>query len=177
VKKLTIPSLLILVGVICTGCPFSSPYGLEAEPKEKVRQELLGTWVWNTPSDSIPLTIHLGKRTDYEYRLTIRGDLRQMIRTWTPETDSITLTAFTSKVAHQTFMNVISQSQYFLVQYKLEDGLLTLLPLSNDFNNKLIRDHKALKEIVSDHMKSGSPMYDQLTTIRGLVKQSLIIND
>jgi len=169
--KLFAPVMLLAICFLCYGCPFGSPYALEEQPKEKVQEKLLGQWIKFNEQDSTAIVLNISKKSDLEYRINIRGDLRKLIPTWAPGTDSIALTGFTSTVDGHKFFNILSQGQYYLVKMLLDDEILYLLPLSDKFTNSIIRNNQALKEMVSTHLKSNFPMYDDITTARGLVKQ------
>lgn len=169
-KSLT-PLLLLAICFMCMGCPFGSPYALDEQPKEKIRSTLLGRWRWTNEKDSVYYTFDINRKNDYEYRILIMGNLKTLIQTWAPERDSIAVSGFTTTVDGNLFMNVLSQTQYYLVHVKLEEGLLSLMPLSDQFSFAIIRNSQALKQLLSAYMKVNVPFYDQQTIIKGLVRE------
>jgi len=155
-----------LICLLLCGCPYSSVYQLDDSPSVYVDEGLVGKWAtYVTPPNGgrpEPVKMILNRRSDFEYDIAFIGFINELKSFRVVSSDSIKGTAFLSDVSGRRFLNIIIRSQVYIAELKIKDDKLSVLPLSEHFTAKLIRNNTALRNSVDVHYKvNARPMLDQ----------------
>ncbi len=176
--------ILLLFVVACTlcGCPYSSAYNLDSVPTLYVEDALTGTWLaliqkkGRTAREATrqeAITVSLSKKTDKEYNISFTGYLEDLKPFNMVKSDSINGIAFMSSVDGRQFLNIRIYSRVYIAELILQDDKLSLLPLAEQFTNKMIRNSETLKTCVSVHYKTRvHPVFDDDFCLTDMVKMS-----
>jgi len=179
-KKATFILLLFVLACTLCGCPYSSAYNLDSEPTIYVEDALTGTWLafiqkkGRTSRDATrqeAIAVSLSKRTETEYNISFTGYLEDLKPFNMVKADSITGTAFMSTVDGRQFLNIRIYARIYIAELILKDDKLSLLPLAEQFTNKIIRNCENLKTSVSVHYKTRvHPVFDEDFCLTDMVK-------
>jgi hypothetical protein len=168
--------LFLLSSVLCA-CPFSSVYKLDETPSIYVEDDLLGKWatyVKRPDSDKDkeePVKLILSRKSDTEYNIAFIGYLKELRPFNVVTSDSIKGTAFMSTVGGNQFLNINIKSQNFIAQLKVKDDKLSLLPLSEHFTSKMIRNNTDLRNCLEIHYKTRvHPMLDEDFCLKDMMR-------
>jgi len=155
-----------LVSTLLCACPYSSVYQLDDTPTVYVDEGLVGKWAtFVTPPNGSrpePVKMILNRKSDFEYDIAFIGFVNELRPFRVVSSDSIKGTAFLSDVNGHRFLNINIKSQVYIAELKIKDDKLSVLPLSEHFTSKLIRNNTALRNSVDVHYKVNvHPMVDQ----------------
>ncbi len=169
--------LLFFLSVSLCSCPYSSAYNLDEVPTIYVEDNLLGNWITliKSPGSNQEKTIKLilSKRTDTEYNISFTGDLEALRPYNIIRSDSITGTAFMSIVGTNQFLNINIYAKIYIVQLKLKDDKLSILPLAEHFTGKMILNSNALRNSVEFHYKTRvHPILDDDFCLHEMIKMN-----
>lgn len=150
-------SLFILVGVLLCGCPYSSVYQLDDSPSVYVDEGLIGKWATfvTAPNGSRPEPVKmiLNRKSDFEYDIIFIGFVNELKPFRVLSSDSVKGTAFLSDISGRRFLNINVKSQVYIAELKYKDDKLSVLPLSEHFTSKMIRNNSSLRNSVDIHYK------------------------
>ncbi|MBK7433091.1 MAG: hypothetical protein IPI66_03755 [Chitinophagaceae bacterium] len=174
-KKTTIIGWGFLLSTVLCACPFSSVYQLEDEPSAYVEDQLLGKWAafMNSPSGNKPEPVKmiLSKKSDMEYEIDLIGFVHELRSFRVSNTDTLKGTAFLSYIDGRKFFNIHIRSQVYIAELRIKDDKLSLLPLSEHFTAKMIRNNSALRKSVEIHYKTRvMPMLDDDFCIKDMIR-------
>jgi len=160
------------------GCPYESPYAIDAAPKEYADDELVGKWagfvtrptVENEFAES-PVKVIFEKRSDMEYDVAITGYIDELKKYRVVENDTIHGTAFISIVDGREFVNTFIKGRYYIAEVRKDKSSFSLLTLAEKFTNKYIKNSDQLRQAISVHYKTKpEPVYDDWFIARNLQK-------
>lgn len=168
--------LLFILSALLCGCPYDSPYSLDQEPAQNIDESLLGKWATfvkksgNAPySKEEPVKVIFSKRTDIEYDIAITGYIDEMKPYHLVANDSIKCIGFLSNVAGRQFLNAFIHGKVYLAEIKKNNDNISILPLSEYFTSKLIKNSRELRSAVEFHYYIKlTPAYDQLFCLKDL---------
>ena len=174
-KKIAPISLLFFVSVLLCSCPYSSPYQLDESPGIDVENELMGNWaaIVKKPGSGKeePIKLILSKKSDTEYNIAFTGNLDELKPFKLVYKDSVTGTAFMSTVGGNQFLNITIKGTTYIVELKLKNGKLSLLPLAEHFTSKMVQNNSELRNCVEFHYKTRvHPIYDDDFCLKEMVK-------
>lgn len=149
-KLLTHCCLTVLAATLC-GCPYSSPYPLDATATEPVRTQLLGSWNYISEVNKEQTIVTISQKTDTDYSIALSGSIAAF--TSLSLKNLISGTGFTSTVDSNHFLNIFYNSRWYIVHLIEKNNKLSLLPLTEHFTNKIITNSIGLRTALSYHMK------------------------
>lgn len=160
--------------VLC-GCPYSSAYKLDEQPTENIDESLLGKWAVFIKKPGKykeePVKLNIEKKNDQEYSVSITGYIDEIKPYIIFADDSIKGTATLSTAVNKRFMNLFIKDRTYLVEVKMENGSLSLLPLSEHFTAKMIKSSAALRIALEFHYKTRlNPMYDDDFCLKDMIR-------
>jgi hypothetical protein len=176
--KTVVHALAILfLSTILFGCPYSSPYAINnPDTAEPINQNLIGTWatfitdpVSNNPE---PVKLIVTPNTNTEYNIALLGNMKLFAQITRLKVDTLKGTAVAATVLNKQFISCTMMGRVFIAEVKLKpDGMADVLPLSEHFTSKIIRNSTELKTMLELHYKSrANPMYDDDLALRDLVR-------
>ena len=168
-------SLLFSLAVLLCACPYSSPYQLDDTSNIYVEDDLLGSWATfvkkPVSGKDEPVKLILSKKNETEYNIAFTGYLNELKPFKVVDKDSISGTAFMSTVAGKQFLNISIKGSIYIVELKLKDGSLSLLPLVEHFTGKMIKNNAELRACVELHYKTRvHALYDDDFCLKDMVK-------
>ncbi len=174
---LSIISLLSLSVILCS-CPYDSPYNLDPEPVQHIDESLLGKWATfvkksgNAPgSKEDPIKVIISKRTDVDYDIAITGYIDELKPYHLVSNDSIKGTGYLSEVAGKQFLNAYIHGKVYIAEIKKDKSTISILPLSEYFTSKLIKNSKELRKAVEFHYRVKlKPAHDEMFCLKNLQK-------
>lgn len=173
-KKIRVLSMSLPVMIMLYGCPYSSPYKLDAEPQMVTDDAILGNWetVINTEySKEQQVKMSIGKKSEMEYSITFTGYLNDTKNPGYMKEDSVKGTAFISMVNDLPFLNISINGQTFIARMIYENNKLTLLPLAEKFTAKYVKTNAELRTVVEFHFKTRlQPVYDEASSLKEMVR-------
>ena len=105
-RKITALFLLPIVSIVLWGCPYDSPYGIDATAQENIDENLLGSWAtlvskptYDQQHVEDPVKIIFSKNTDLEYNIAITGYIGELKPYHVITNDTIKGTAYISTVS------------------------------------------------------------------------------
>ncbi|UEG50905.1 hypothetical protein LK994_05385 [Ferruginibacter lapsinanis] len=168
--KRTLHSIsFIIVSVLLTACPYSSPYPLDESPQQSIDESYLGKWatmvtkiIDDRHSKIEPVKVILTKKDDMEYNVAITGYIDEFVKYRIVTDDTIKGTAFLSTAVNKQFLNIDIAGRIYLAEVKKDDGTFSIYPLSDYFTNKMIKSTPALRNALEFHYKTRlNPSYDE----------------
>lgn len=177
-KQILSITLLYTLSVFLCGCPYDSPYNLDQEPLQNIDESLLGKWATfvkksgNAPgSKEEPVKIIFSKRNDAEYDIAITGYIDELKPYHAVANDSIKGTGYLSDVAGKQFLNAYIHGKVYIAEITKDKGTIAILPLSEYFTSKLIKNSKELRIAVEYHYRIKlTPGYDAMFCLKNLQK-------
>jgi hypothetical protein len=170
--------LLIALSIGLCGCPYDSFYGIDETPQMPVDTDLLGKWaafitkpdVDNTTKDEL-VKIIFTERNSQEYNFAITGYIDEMQPYHLIENDTIKGTAYLSSLKQKLFLNARIKGKIFIAEVKKQNRGFSILPLSEGFTGKLIKNSKELRIAIGFHYDTRvAPAYDETFTVKNLQK-------
>jgi hypothetical protein len=68
-------------------------------------------------------------------------------------------------------MDLTIKSEHYIAEIKMENGKLSILPLSEHFTNRIVRSNDQLKQAIFLHFKTRLyPLYEEAFCLREMVK-------
>ena len=168
--------LLSIIAVILCGCPYDSPYNIDEAPVQNIDESLLGKWATFIKksgnaaySKEEAVKIIFSKRTDVDYDIAITGYIDELKPYHLIENDSIKGTGYLSDAAGRQFLNAFIHGKVYIAEVKKDNGTISILPISEYFTSKLIKNSKELKAALEFHYKVKlTPAYDQMFSLKNL---------
>lgn len=176
-KNLSIALLFLLI-VFLYGCPYESPYAIDAAPQQYIDEELLGKWAAFVPRPSDdrhykeePVKLIVEKRTDMEYDVSITGYISELKVYHVISNDTIKGTAFISTVAKKEFLNTFINGRYYLSEVVKDKNGFSVFTLSEQFTNKYVKSSAVLRNAIEVHYQyKANPSYDDWFVLKNLQK-------
>ena len=170
--------LLISISFFLYGCPYDSSYNMDITPQQNIDESLLGNWTTYTRKyddeqqmREEPVKIIFEKRTEMEYNISITGYIDELKPYRVIVNDSIKGTAYLSFAAGRQFLNAFIHGKVYIAEIKKESSQLSILPLSEYFTSKLIKNSTELRTAVEFHYKvAARPAYDHSFCLKKLQK-------
>lgn len=160
--------------VFLYGCPYSSPYKLDAEPSVTTDDAILGNWetvITAEHSNEQQVKMSIGKKSEMEYSVSFTGYLNDSKYPGFMKEDSVSGTAFISMVNELPFLNISINGQNFIARMIYENNKLTLLPLAEKFTAKYVKTSAELRTVVEFHFKTRlKPEYDEASSLKEMVR-------
>ena len=174
-KVLPIFFLLTLTVFLC-GCPYDSPYNIDEAPLQNIDESLLGKWATfiKKSSDDLhsaeePVKVIFEKRTAMDYNIAITGYINELKPYHIVENDSIKGIAYLSAVGNKQFLNAYIHGKVYIAEVIKDGSKLSILPLSEYFTSKLIKNSKELRTAVEYHCKVKiTPAHDPFFSLKNL---------
>ncbi len=174
-RTLHLFSLLILT-VLLTACPYSSPYSLDEIPQQSIDESYLGKWatlvtkiIDDRHSKTEPVKIIFTKKDEMEYNVAITGYIDEFVKYRIVTDDTIKGTAFLSTAADKQFLNIAIAGRTYLAEVKKDEGTFSIYPMSDYFTNKMIKSGMALRNALEFHYKTRlKPSYDDEFMLKDL---------
>lgn len=155
-------------------CPYSSSYKLDAEPGVMIDESFIGKWatfVANSSGNELPMKMIVDKKNDFEYNISFTGNIKDLKRYNVVKEDTVKASAFISEAASRRFLNVEIRGLYYIVEFIYKDDKVTLLPLSDHFTSRLVRNNNELKISLEQHYKTRLyPLYDDDFCLRQMMR-------
>lgn len=171
-----IPTLLLAGCTILYGCPYSSSHQLDDAPAIYTEDILMGNWAATVKKSSSgraePVKMILSKKTETEYAVAFTGAIKELKPFRVVKSDTIHATAFMSTLSGGTqILNIKIGGKTYLAELKYEKEKLSLLPLSEHFTSRIVKNNAALRTSVEVHYKTRSrPAYDEDFCLKNMVK-------
>lgn len=164
--------------ILLWGCPYDSPYGIDAVPQQYIDEALLGKWAafvqrpsYENEYKESPVKIIFEKRSDMEYDLSITGYIGELRNYRVIDNDTIKGTAYLSLVDGRQFLNTFIKGKMYIAEIKRENNAVSILTLAEHFTSKYIKNSNELRNALSIHYKTRSgPMYDEWFVAKNLQK-------
>ena len=177
-KQILSNILLFTLSVFLCGCPYDSPYNLDQQPIQNIDESLLGKWATfvkksgNAPgSKEDPVKVIFSQRSDLEYDIAITGYLDELKPYHAIVNDSIKGTGYLSDVAGRQFLNAYIYGKVYIAEIKKDKGTISILPLSEYFTSKLIKNSKELRNALEYHYRIKlAPAHDAMFCLKNLQK-------
>lgn len=170
--------ILFWVCVLLWGCPYSSPYGIDAVAIQQIDDNLLGSWSCsinkpaaegNLKTDSIKISF--AKYTDKEYAIVLTGEIKDLKPFHCLHNDSITGTAYLSYIGEKQFLNTFINGQMYIAELIKSPGGLSIFCLAERFTARYIKSSDQLKNSIAYHYKVAiNPAYDDYFVLKNLQK-------
>lgn len=175
-KKIIPVSLLLILSVFLMGCPYDSPYNLDETPQQNIDESLLGSWATFVKksgnaahSKEDPVKIILSKRSDVDYDIAITGYIEELKPYHVITNDTIKGTGYLSDLSGKQFLNAYIHGKVYIAEVKREIGSISILPLSEYFTSRLVKNSRELRTAVEFHYKVKlSPGYDPFFSLKKL---------
>jgi hypothetical protein len=170
--------ILITISTFLCGCPYDSPYNIDEAPLQNIDEGLLGKWAaFIIKTDDAgklkeePVKIIFEKRTEMDYDIAITGYLDELRPYHVIANDSIRGTAYLSVVGGKQFLNAYIYGKVYLAEVIKDGPTISILPLSEYFTSKLIKNSKELRTAVAFHCRvKATPAHDPIFSLRKLQK-------
>ena len=162
--------LLFLLTPFLQGCPYYSPFKLDASPQNHINESILGSWqgdVVDEMGNNRIVNIRLSKKNDNEYDYSIWGAFQKNQKKKKDNQDTIVGTAYICYIVNRQFLNIAFENKYYIAEYKYENDELSILPLDESFSSRIIRSDEQLNKAVLYHYKSHFfPKYDETLSLK-----------
>ncbi|MBL0357767.1 MAG: hypothetical protein IPP72_13170 [Chitinophagaceae bacterium] len=170
--------LFFLVSILLWGCPYDSPYGIDAAPQQYIDEALIGKWAafvqrpsYENDYKESPIKIIFEKRSDMEYDLSITGYIDELRRYRVIDKDTIKGTAYLSVIDSRQFLNTFIKGKMYFAEIKRDNNSISILTLAEHFTSKYIKNSNELRNAISIHYKTRpQPMYDEWFVAKDLQK-------
>lgn len=175
----TAKSILFLATVIFLyGCPYSSPYSIDAEPQQYIDEGLLGKWATMVQRPSYeghyreaPVKVIFEKRTEMEYDIAITGYINELKPFRVIENDTIKGTGFLSTVNNRILLNSFIGGRYYIAEVIKDKNNVSILALAEQFTNKYVKSSAVLRSTIDVHYHTRvNPSYDDWFVLKNLQK-------
>jgi len=118
-----------------------------------------------------PVKVIIDAQTETLYSFAITGYVDELKPHHLFTGDSIKGSAFLTTIANRSFLNVSIRDYQYLAEVEWHQGKLSLLPLAENFTNKLIKNSAELRTAVEYHCKVRfKPTYDEAFCLRNMVR-------
>ena len=162
--------LLFLLTPLLQGCPYYSPFKLDASPQNYINESFLGSWqgdVVDELGNHRIVNVQLSRKNEYEYDYFIWGSFQRKEKNKKEAQDTIFGSAFMSYLANRQFLNISFENKFYIAELKYESDELSILPLDESFSSRIIRSDEQLKKAVLFHYKSRLfPKYDETLSLK-----------
>lgn len=170
--------LLIVLAAFLCGCPYDSPYNLDATPQQNIDKSLLGKWAaFIKKTDNAghaieePVKIIFEKRTDMDYDFSITGYIDELKPYHVIANDTIKGTGYLSTASGKQFLNAYIHGRVYIAEVIKVGSTLSILPLSEYFTSKLIKNSQELRTAVEFHYRVKiTPAHDPFFSLNKLQK-------
>lgn len=170
--------LLLAICIILCGCPYSSPYGIDAVAQQDIDESLLGNWATlvNKPSDdkhtkADTVKIGITKYTDQEYAIAITGALSELKSFHCLEKDTIKGKAYCSTIGQKQFLNAFIDGRTYIAEVSKTAAGLSIICLTERFSARYIMSSEQLRNSIAYHYKVAiTPAYDEFFVLKNLQK-------
>ena len=150
------------------GCPYDSPYGIDAEEQQNIDEAMLGNWaaIVKKPGNDKqqkedPVKIIFSRNSDLEYGVAITGGIEELKPYHVISNDSIKGIAYRSTVYGRQFLNIFIKGKMYIAEVKKTGETLSILCLAEHFTAKYIKNSTELRKAIEIHYRvSISPAYD-----------------
>ena len=175
-KRFVQLALFFMIAHVLVGCPYDSPYGIDAEEHQNIDETLLGNWAVmvkkpgnDKQQKEDPVKIIFSRNTDLEYGIVITGDIGELKSYHVITNDSIKGIAYPSTVYGRQFLNIFIRGKVYIAEVKKRDKTLSILCLAEHFTAKYIKNSTELRKAIEFHYRvSASPMYDDYFVLDSL---------
>jgi hypothetical protein len=162
--------LLFLLTPFLQGCPYYSPFKLDASPQNHINESILGSWqgdVVDEMGNHRVVNIRLSKKNDNEYDYFIWGAFQKKEKKKNETQDTIVGSAYISYLANRQFLNISFENKFYIAELKYESDELSILPLDESFSSRIIKSDEQLNKAVLFHYKSRLfPTYDETLSFK-----------
>jgi hypothetical protein len=111
------------------------------------------------------------KRTGMDYDIAITGHIEALRPYHVITNDSIKGTAYLSTIAGKQFLNAYIHGKVYIAEIIKGSSTISILPLSEYFTSKLIKNSRELRTAVEFHYKMKlTPGYDPFFSLKNLEK-------
>jgi hypothetical protein len=177
-RKTILLFLLPFTSILLWGCPYDSPYGIDATAQENIDESLLGSWAtfvakpaYDQQHMEDPVKIIFSRNTDQEYNIAITGYIDELKPYHVITNDTIKGTAFISTVSNRQFLNSFIKGRTYIAEVKRANDNLSILCLAEKFTVRFIKNSKDLRREVEFHCKfDAAPSYDDFFVAKNLKK-------
>jgi hypothetical protein len=177
-KKLWFPSYLLGLGIVflLSGCPYRSIYSIDTEPQLPINDSYLGTWetmAVDANAKPIKIKLNLNKNTDSIYNMEFSGYFGRLNKKKKPVMDTIVGTSYLSNINSREFMNIKVRNLVFVAQVLYKNDELTLLAMTENFTNKMIKCDEQLRNALAYHFRTRlNPLYDDDFCLKNMKRVS-----
>jgi hypothetical protein len=177
-KRLFHTCLLFSSIIFLWGCPYGSPYAIDAEPQQYVDDEMLGKWAafvqrpsYENEYTEQPVKVIFEKKSEMEYDIAITGYIDELKKFRACDGDTIKGTAFVSVIDGHQFLNAFINGRVYIAEIKKDSTSLNILALSEHFTSKFVKNSEQLRNALSYHYKTRPrPTYDDWFVAKNLQK-------
>ena len=172
-------AIIVCLSFLLCGCPYSSPYGIDAVATQNIDEGLLGNWAClvnkpapetQTKMDSVKICF--SKYTDQEYAIVITGGIKEFRPFHCMEKDTIKATGYLSTIGQHQFLNAFVKGRIYIAEVKKVPGGISILCLAERFTARFIKNSDQLRGSLAFHYKVAiTPAYDDFFVLRNLQKQ------
>lgn len=165
-KKHFFPHFLfgVIIIFILSGCPYRSIYSIDSEPQLPINESYLGTWetmAMDANAKSISVRLNLAKNTDSIYNIEFSGYFGRLNKKKKPVFDTIVGSSYLSNIGSREFMNIKVRNLVFIAQVIYKNDELTLLAMTENFTNKMVKCDEQLRNALAYHFRTRlNPLYD-----------------
>jgi hypothetical protein len=170
--------LFFFVPVILWGCPYDSPYGIDATAQGNIDESLLGSWAAFVSKPCTegqykeePVEVIFSKNSDLEYNIAITGFIDELKPYHVITNDSIKGTAFISTVSKRQFLNAFIKGRMYIAEIKKDNSALSVFCLAERFTSRYVKSSTELRKAIEIHYKiAASPAFDDYFVLKKLRK-------
>lgn len=170
--------LFFAISILLCGCPYDSPYGIDATAQQPIDESLIGKWATfvarPAPEPQFkesPVKLIIERRSDLEYDIAITGYIDELRSFRVVENDTIKGTAWLSIIDNHTFLNTTIKGKVYIAEVKRKGNALDILTLAEHFTAKYIKSSASLRTAIGFHYKTRlTPMYDEWFVLKNLQK-------
>lgn len=177
-KLNTFPLFLLglFIVFILSGCPYRSVYSIDAEPQLPINEAYLGTWeamAVDANAKPIKVTLNLSKNTDSVYNIEFSGYFGRVNKKKKQIIDTIVGTSYISNIGSREFMNIKIRKLVFVSQVIYKNDELSLLAMTENFTNKMIKCDEQLRNALAYHFRTRlNPLYDDDFCLKNMKRVS-----
>jgi hypothetical protein len=167
--------LLLGMALMLCACPYRSVHALEAGPSQPLDSNLLGKWAAfvkkNNSEKEEPVKLIISAQADNVYAFAITGYIDELKPHRLFTGDSIKGTAFVVMLANRSFLNITIKEYQYMAELQWHKGKPSVLPIAENFTNKLIKNSQELRTALEYHCKVRfQPTYDEAFCLRHMVR-------
>lgn len=172
------PSYLLglIIVFFLSGCPYRSIYSIDTEPQLPINESYLGSWetmAIDANAKPIKVTLNLTKNTDSVYNIEFSGYFGRINKKKKPVIDTIAGTSYLSNIGAREFMNIKVKKLVFVAQVIYKNDELTLLTMTENFTNKMIKCDEQLRNALAYHFRTRlNPLYDDDFCLKNMKRVS-----